>query len=150
LQRKDLICVTENKTGTMWRGTATARLLLRACVSSRVLQQHAQHLPPLQSAFQPAILLPVTRWIQTNYAYNNFTTIFYSLYDLYCRFLFSRSQGNIILNAIVEKCNSLSVPFHFCICTLETNTMLKPLYFCSIFHLFIHCTGCTCNCGITV
>ncbi|KAH9548237.1 hypothetical protein CY35_11G077600 [Sphagnum magellanicum] len=53
----------------MWRGTAAARLLLRACASSPVLQQHTQQLlPPLQSASGPAILLPVTRWIQTKAA----------------------------------------------------------------------------------
>ncbi|KAH8948026.1 hypothetical protein BDL97_11G074900 [Sphagnum fallax] len=53
----------------MWRGTAAARLLLRACASSPVLQQHTQQLlPPLQSACRPAILLPVTRWIQTKAA----------------------------------------------------------------------------------
>jgi hypothetical protein len=53
----------------MWRGTAAARLLLRACASSPVLQQHTQQLlPPLQSASRPAILLPVTRWIQTKAA----------------------------------------------------------------------------------
>ncbi len=59
-------------------------------------------------------------------------------------------QGSIILTAPVEKCSSLSVPFHFRICTLETITMLKSLCFCSIFHLVIHCTGCTCNCGVTL
>jgi len=53
----------------MWRGTAAARLLLRACASSPVLQQHTQQLlPPLQSACRPDILLPVTRWIQTKAA----------------------------------------------------------------------------------
>ncbi len=67
--RKDPVCTGENKTGTMWRGTAAARLLLRACASSPVLQQHTQQLlPPLQSASRPAILLPVTRWIQTKAA----------------------------------------------------------------------------------
>jgi hypothetical protein len=53
----------------MLRGTAAARLLLRACAPSPVLQQHTQQLlPPLQSASRPAILLPVTRWIQTKAA----------------------------------------------------------------------------------
>jgi hypothetical protein len=30
LQRKDPVCTGENKTGTMWRGTAAARPLLKS------------------------------------------------------------------------------------------------------------------------